>query len=65
MHIKQRGEVGIDMKREYRPEWSVSRRDMASAMSTSNAIFSAERNDFALRFGFLGFWFTKIPVRES
>ena len=65
MHIKQRGEVGIDMKREYRPERSVSRRDMACAMSASDAIYSAERIDFALRFSFFGFWFTKIPVRES
>ena len=65
MRIKQTGKVGKDMKREYRPEWSVSRCDMACAMSRCNAIESAERIDFALRFNFFGFWFTKIPVRES
>ena len=53
------------MKREYRSEISVSRRDMACAMSTSDAIYSAARISNALRFNFFGFWFTKIPVRES
>ena len=53
------------MKREYRPELSVSRRDMACAMSRCNAIESTERIDFALRFNVFGFWFTKISVRES
>lgn len=53
------------MKREYRPELSVSRRDMACAMSASNAIDRAVRFSNALRFHFFGFWFTKISVRES
>ena len=52
------------MKREYRPELSVSRRDMACAMSRCNAIESAERIDFALRFGFFGFWFARNCIRE-
>lgn len=65
MRIKQTGKVGNDMKREYRSEMSVSRRDMACAMSTSDAIYSAARISNALRFNFFGFWFTKIPVRES
>ena len=65
MRIKQTGKVGNDMKRAYRPEWSVSRHDMACAMSVSNAIYSAARFSNALRFNFFGFSFTKIPVRES
>ena len=52
------------MKREHRPELSVSRRDMACAMSRCNAIESAERIDFALRFNFFGFWFARRPIRE-
>ena len=65
MRIKQTGKVGIDMKREYRPELSVSRRDVACATSRCNAIESAARINFALRFNFFGFWFTKILIRES
>lgn len=65
MRIKQTGKVGNEMKRETRSELSVSRPDMACAMSRCNAIESAERIDFALRFNFFGFWFTKTPVRES
>ena len=65
MRIKQTGKVGNDMKRENRPELSVSCRDMACAMSASNAIYSAARISNALRFNFFGFWFTKTPVRES
>lgn len=65
MLIKRTGKVEIDMKREYRPEMPVSRRDMACAMSVSNAIDCAVRISNALRFNFFGFWFTKIPVRES
>ena len=65
MRIKQTGKVGTGMKREYRPERSVSHREMACAMSRCNAIESAERIDFALRFIFFGFWFTKITARES
>ena len=53
------------MKRETRSELSVSRPDMACAMSRCNAIESTERIDFALCFNFFGFWFTKTPVRES
>ena len=53
------------MKREYRPELSVSRRDVACATSRCNAIESAARINFALRFNFFGFWFAKIPIRES
>ena len=65
MRNKQTGEVGIHMKREYRPELSVSRRDMACAMSLCNAIESAERFNIALRINYFGFWFMKIPIRES
>ena len=65
MRIKQTGKVEIDMKREYRLELSVSRRDMACAMSRCDAYDSAVRFSNALRFNFFGFWFTKIPIRES
>ena len=53
------------MKRENRPELSVSCRDMTCVMSASNAIYSAVRISNALRFNFFGFWFTKILIRES
>ena len=53
------------MKREYRLELSVSRRDMACAMSRCNVANSAERFSIALRSYFFGFWFMKIPIRES
>ena len=65
MRNKQTGEVGIHMKREYRPELSVSRRDMACAMSRCNFADSAVRFSIALRFYFFGFWFMKVPIRES
>ena len=65
MRIKHTGKVEIDMKREYRPERSVSRCDMARAMSRCNAINSAVRFSNALRFNFFGFWFTRKPIRES
>ena len=53
------------MKREHRPELSVSRRDMACAMSRCYACDSAVRFFYALRFCFFGFWFAKIPICES
>ena len=53
------------MKREYRPELSVSRRDVACAMSRCNVADSAVRFSIALRFYFFGFWFMKVPIRES
>ena len=53
------------MKREYRPELSVSRRDMACAMSLCNAIESAERFNIALRIIFFGFWFMNNAICES
>ena len=65
MRNKQTGEVGIHMKREYRPELSVSRRDMACAMSRCNAIESAERFNIALRIIFFGFWFMNNAICES
>jgi hypothetical protein len=65
MRNKQTGKVGKDVKREYRSELSVSRRDMACAMSRCNAADSAARFFIALRYNFIGFWFRKIPVRES
>ena len=65
MRNKQTGEVGIHMKREYRPELSVSRRDMACAMSRCNAIESAERFKIAMRIIFFGFWFMNNAICES
>ena len=53
------------MKREYRPELSVSRRDMACAMSRCNAIESAERFNIARRIIFFGFWFMNNAICES
>ena len=59
MHIKQRGEVGIDMKREIRSTRSVSRLTMSSAMSVNIAV----RFFFAqLFFGIFDFWFTPVPI---
>jgi hypothetical protein len=65
MRNKQTGKVVEDMKREYRLEVSVSHRDMACAMSRCNVVNSAERFSIALRSYFFGFWFMKIPIRES
>ena len=65
MRNKQTGKVEIDMKREHRHELSVSRRDMACAMSRCNAHDSAARFSNALRVCFFGWWYTELPVRES
>ncbi len=65
MRIKQMGEVGIDVKRDSRVCLSVSRRDMACAMSRYNTIVCAERFNFALRFNFFGFWFMNNSICES
>ena len=53
------------MKRECRRELSVSRRDMARAMSRCIAIEGAGRFNIALRSDFFGFWYMKPPIRES
>ena len=53
------------MKRDDRRCLISSRGDMAPAMSVTFAMNSAVRFDYALRFAFFGFWFTKIPIRES
>ena len=50
---------------EYRRELSVSRPDMARAMSRCNAPEGTERFCFALFFRFFGFWFLNNTICES
>ncbi len=61
MRIKQRGKVGIDMKRDIRSTQSVSRRRGACVAPVSRAVSSAVRFTFAQLF-FCIFWFTPTPI---